>query len=250
MVAKVVLHKDQLFKESFGGAIQEKKVLGFPQERSPLKPYSNIFYWSILSSDYGCSIPEHPHLGFEILTYVLKGSYETFQEEKHEWVRLQEGDLCIVQAGKGVRHAEKILPRSEILQIWLDPHFDEFKKKTPGIKNLNINSLPVNKRDGRLTWKLAGKDSAIGLNTEGVFIEVHELEAGYHMLTCPENTVMSGCILDGYIEVDEKTLGKNDFFKVEARKQIKVASLVNSKVFVMVSPLELEYQPFGSLRNN
>lgn len=249
MLAKVVLYKDQLFKEIYGGAIKEKKVLGFPQENSPLEPYSNIFYWSHLSSDYGCVIPAHPHLGFEILTYVLNGGYEIFQEEKKEWISLNEGDISVVHAGKGVLHSEKLLPRSEVLQIWFDPNFDQFKKNEPGAYHVKAPSFPVHQDEEHYIWNLVGQHSPNKLHSKDVFIEVHEFNAGFHTLTCMDNAVMSGFILDGYIDIDGMTLGRNDFFKVGAEnRKIKIASLVNSKVFITVSPLEPEYQTFAVSR--
>jgi quercetin 2,3-dioxygenase len=249
MVAKVILHKDQLFKESYGGAIKERKVLGFPQEKGPLDPYSNIFYWSHLNSDYGCVVPQHPHIGFEILTYVLKGSYETFLEDQKEWIRMNEGDISVIHAGKGVRHSEKLLPHSEVLQIWLDPNFDQFKKNEPGFYHIDAASFPFCQYEERYVWTLVGQNSPCKLHSKEVLIEVHEFNAGFHTLTGQEDTVMSGFILDGYIDIDGMTLGRNDFFKVNGyRKKIKIASLVNSKVFITTSPLEPEYQTFAVSR--
>lgn len=248
MVAKVVLHKDQLLKETFKGGIKEKKVIGYPQENSPLVPYSNIFYWSHLTSDYGCIIPEHPHLGFEIITYVLKGTYETQQSGSDEWVKLSEGDVCIVHSGKGIRHIEKFYPRTEVLQVWLDPDYNQFRKYEPGIHYLEAASFPVERFENRYTWALAGADAPMRLDSEGVAVEIHELHAGFHSFTCPEDTVMSGFILDGYIEIDEKMMGKNDYFRIDSRREVSVTSLVNSKMLLTVSPYEPEYQMFSAAR--
>jgi quercetin 2,3-dioxygenase len=235
-----------LTKETYNGGILERKVLGFPHEKSPVKPYSNIFYWSNLISDYGCVISEHPHIGFEIMTYVLKGGYETYHKAQNEWITLQEGDMAIVQAGKGVRHAEKILPRSEVLQIWLDPDFDQYRKNDPELTYMSAEAFPVQMLENRNVRKLGGQGAPLGLNSKDVAIELHEFQAGFHSITCPEDTVVSGYVLDGYIEVNEAMLGKNDFFKVDGHKEVKIASLVNSKVFISVTPYQPEYQTYAA----
>lgn len=247
MLAKIVFYKDQLFKEAYRGAIKERKVIGFPQEKGPVEPYSNIFYWAQLSSDYGYIIPEHPHLGFEILTYVLRGGYETRQEGQ-DWVRLSEGDVNVIHAGKGIRHSEKLLPRSEVLQIWLDPNFNNFRKNEPGMNNLDSSSFPISRNEGFYSRAVAGQKSPLKLHAQNVSVEIIDMSAGFHSLICPEDCVMSGFILDGYIEIDEKLMGRNDFFMVEARREIKVASMVNSKLFITVSPLEPEYQIYAGGR--
>ena len=247
MGTKIVFFKDQLTKETYNGGILERKVLGFPHEKSPVKPYSNIFYWSNLISDYGCIISEHPHIGFEIMTYVLKGGYETYDKAQNEWISLHEGDVSIVQAGKGIRHMEKILPRSEVLQIWLDPDFDQYRKNDPELSYGSAGTFPIHMFENRHVRKLGGAETPLSLNSKDVKIELHEFQAGFHIIPCPEDTVISGYVLDGYIEVNEAMLGKNDFFKTDGLKELNIASLVNSKVFMIVTPYQPEYQTYATL---
>jgi hypothetical protein len=74
---------------------------------------------------------------------------------------------------------------------------------------------------------------------------MQEMEAGFHKITCPDDSVISGYIIDGFIELDKQTLGKHDFFKIEEEKEIDIASLTNCKIFVVISPFKPEYQTYG-----
>jgi len=70
--------------------------------------------------------PDHPHRGFETVTYMLEGEFEHHDSAGHAG-RLQPGDVQWMTAGRGVVHSE--MPSSRILreggrvhgfQIWVN----------------------------------------------------------------------------------------------------------------------------------
>ena len=156
MAVNIIFSKNQLLKDSYNGAIKERKVLGFQQENGPLQPYSNIFYWSHSISDFGCSIPEHTNIDFEIFTYGLKGTYETYCKERNQWIQIKEGDIGLIKAGKGIRHSDKFYPRSEVLQIWFDPDFDQYHKNDPELIHYKAENFPVNFEEGKSARMFGG----------------------------------------------------------------------------------------------
>ena len=104
------------------GEILEKKPIGFPQDGGRLKPYSNIFYWAhAWTSDKKSTIGLHPHRGFEICSFVLKGKINHFDTVQNKWIPLEEGDVQVIRSGSGISHSEEICDNSEIFQIWFDP---------------------------------------------------------------------------------------------------------------------------------
>ena len=247
MAVTIVKNKDQLVKESCNGGILERKTLGFPKEKGPLTRYSNIFYWSHLTSNYGCIIPEQAHIGFEIIHYVIKGSCEIFNKEQDKYVRITTGDIGLIKAGKGICHSEKLHPRTEILQIWLEPILGLNRKNEPELTHQSVNTLATNEFEGGNERILGSENSPLNLDSKDVTIKLYKYSAGYHNITCPTNFVLSCYILDGFIEIDSVTLGKNDFFKIEEVKEIRIASLINSQLFMTLSPCIPEYQPHNSL---
>lgn len=85
--------------------------------------------------------PDHPHRGFETVSYLLNGTF--FHEDcKGHKGELREGDVQWMTAGKGIIHAE--MPGSETedsigLQLWInlprekkmiDPFYQEFASKS------------------------------------------------------------------------------------------------------------------------
>ena len=113
-----IFKKNQQASGSFNnGEILENKPIGFPQDGGQLKPYSNLFYWAhAWTPDKKSTIGLHPHQGFEICSFVLKGNINHFDTKQNKWIPLKEGDVQIIRAGNGISHAEEIDDNSEILK--------------------------------------------------------------------------------------------------------------------------------------
>lgn len=247
MATRIILKKEQLAKASKGGSIKESKIIGFPKEFSPIKPYSSLFYWSHMVSDFGSVVAEHPIIGFEILTYIVKGTYDSYDKINDKSIKLKQGDLQIIQAGKGIRFSGKLYPRSEILQIWLDPDFSVSRKANPSLNRYSSEIITLKALIEKDNYSYDSKRTTIKLDSKNVSVQVIELLAGYHDIPCRRDSVLSGYILDGYAEINNILLGINDYFKFEGKNNMKLASLTNSKIFLIESPLKPEYQTYAEL---
>ena len=66
--------------------------------------------------------PPHPHRDMEIITYVRKGAI-THEDNLGNRGRTEAGDVQVMSAGTGIRHAEYNREDSEtqIFQIWILP---------------------------------------------------------------------------------------------------------------------------------
>ena len=66
--------------------------------------------------------PPHPHSDMEIITYVRKGAV-THQDSMGNQGRTGAGDVQVMSAGTGVRHAEYNLEdeTTTLFQIWVEP---------------------------------------------------------------------------------------------------------------------------------
>jgi redox-sensitive bicupin YhaK (pirin superfamily) len=66
--------------------------------------------------------PPHPHQDMEIITYVRTGAI-THQDSLGNKGRTEAGDVQVMSAGSGVRHAEYNLEpeTTTIFQIWIEP---------------------------------------------------------------------------------------------------------------------------------
>ena len=70
----------------------------------------------------GTGFPPHPHADMEIVTYVREGAI-THQDSLGNVGRTEAGDVQVMSAGSGVRHAEynRETETTRIFQIWIEP---------------------------------------------------------------------------------------------------------------------------------
>jgi len=93
--------------------------------------------------DYIAGFPDHPHRGFETVTYMIAGRMRHRDSAGHEGL-LQNGGVQWMTAGKGVVHSE--VPQQdqgvmEGFQLWLNLHSSE-KMKDPWYRDFQDDQLP------------------------------------------------------------------------------------------------------------
>lgn len=113
--------------------------------------------------------PDHPHRGFETVTYLLEGQLEHKDSQGHTGT-LGPGDVQWMTAGSGIVHSE--MPSQEFartggrlhaLQLWVNlPSRD--KLMPPRYQEISADRIPIAQTsDGEVTVKvIAG--SALGVN--------------------------------------------------------------------------------------
>ena len=112
--------------------------------------------------------PDHPHRGFETVTYLLEGAFE-HRDSVGNAGRLGPGDVQWMTAGAGVVHSE--LPAAELrehggrlhgFQLWVNlPAAD--KMKPAHYQEIPAREIPVVTRDGVTARVIAGE----ALGTKG-----------------------------------------------------------------------------------
>ena len=98
--------------------------------------------------------PDHPHRGFETVTYMLAGEFEHRDSAGHDG-RLQPGDVQWMTAGRGVVHSE--MPSARIMeqggrvhgfQIWINLP-SRLKMTEPRYQEVAASKIPeANSEDG------------------------------------------------------------------------------------------------------
>ncbi len=104
-----------------------------------------------IAADSG--FPPHPHADMEIITYVREGAI-THKDSLGNEGRTEAGDVQVMSAGTGIRHAEYNLEpeTTKIFQIWIIPD-ERGGKPTWGSK-----PFPKGDRAGRFVTLASGKE--------------------------------------------------------------------------------------------
>lgn len=139
--------------------------------------------------DYIAGFPDHPHRGFETVTYMLAGRMRHRDSAGHEGL-LQNGGVQWMTAGRGVIHSE--LPEQEHgvmegFQLWLNLPAQR-KMAEPWYRDFPSEAIPEYVTPEGVTVRvIAGSSNGIaGIvtreTTEPVYLDIH-LPAGSEFST-------------------------------------------------------------------
>ena len=161
--------------------------------------------------------PDHPHRGFETVTYMLDGEFEHRDSAGHAG-RLQPGDVQWMTAGRGVVHSE--MPASRIMQqggrvhgfqIWVNLPA-RLKMTQPRYQEVAASSIPEAVSDDGLARVRVIAGEALGVSAR---IDTHTPIIYQHWILQPgaqvSQSLPSDCnamlyVFSGAIESSGKAL--------------------------------------------
>ena len=236
---EVYRKNQQSFGEFNRGEIIENKPIGFPHESGGSKAYSNIFYWAFAEGKKDSTIGLHPHKGFEIMTYVIKGSIKHYDTLIKKWITLNKGDVQIIQSGSGISHSEYLEKNSSIFQIWFDPNLEKSLYQKPSYKDYQSTDFEINNKKKIII----GENSPIKIFSEK--ISIYELFNNKDFIIENSNNLfLSIYILSGEIKINKKIIQKDSFIKIKEEKEIKINVISNCKLFCISSPINPTYKTY------
>ncbi|KAJ6823294.1 pirin-like protein [Iris pallida] len=148
-VVKKVLAEAQ--QEGEGASV--RRSIGRPELKN-LDPFLMLDEFSVSAP---AGFPDHPHRGFETVTYMLEGAF-THQDFSGHKSTIRAGDLQWMTAGRGVVHSE--MPAAEGvqkgLQLWINlPSKD--KMIEPRYQELQSKDIARAEKDGIEARIIAGE---------------------------------------------------------------------------------------------
>ena len=168
---------------SDGDGVKLTRVLTQPLQRR-LDPFLMLdAFGSDDAGDYIGGFPDHPHRGFETVTYMIAGRMRHRDSAGNEGL-LENGGVQWMTAGRGIIHSE--LPeqehgRMEGFQLWLNlPAAD--KMGTPGYRDVPTGEIPELRLSGATVRVIAGASHGVAgavqkAHTEPLYLDLH-LDAG------------------------------------------------------------------------
>jgi quercetin 2,3-dioxygenase len=164
---------------SDGAGVKLTRVLTQDLQRR-LDPFLMLdAFGSDAASDYIGGFPDHPHRGFETVTYMLAGKMRHRDSAGHEGL-LADGGVQWMTAGRGVIHSE--LPeqsegRMEGFQLWLNlPAKD--KMAPPWYRDIQSAEVPEWRGPGVTARVIAGQSHGVQgavqrEHTEPLYLDLH-----------------------------------------------------------------------------
>ena len=177
--------------------------------------------------------PPHPHAEMEIITYVRQGAI-THEDSLGHKGRTEAGDVQVMSAGSGIRHAEynrEPVPTT-LFQIWIEPGVGG------GEPSFGAKPFPKGDRSGRfvpLASGFASDGEALPIRAEarvlGATLKAgdtaeYELGRGRHGYLVPAA---------GSVEVNGVRIGTRDGAAITDETVLKVKALEDSEIVLVDS---------------
>lgn len=170
---------------SDGAGVRLNRVLGQPA-LDMLDPFLMLDeFKSDRAVDYIAGFPDHPHRGFETVTYMLAGRMRHADNKGNEGV-IEAGGVQWMTAGSGIVHSE--MPEQEDglmwgFQLWINLPAAE-KMKTPAYQEFDRAAIPEERRDAGCVVRVVAGETAsgtqgpvLGITTAPLHLDIM-LEAG------------------------------------------------------------------------
>ena len=196
---------------SDGAGVKLTRVLGTPK-LPRLDPFLMLDdFRSDDPKDYLAGFPDHPHRGFETITYMIAGNFRHRDNKGHEGF-LRAGGAQWMTAGRGLVHSEmpeQVEGLVHGLQLWLNlPAKD--KMREPSYRDLQPEDIPVAELAGDVrVHVLAGDVGGVhgpidGRATEPVYLDVEIPAGGAAAIPLPEGHEGFVYPIDGDVIVGPK----------------------------------------------
>jgi redox-sensitive bicupin YhaK (pirin superfamily) len=219
--------------ESLGGAnhgwLNAKHHFSFAEYHDPKRMnVGAIRVWNDDEIAPGTGFPAHPHSDMEIVTYVRKGAI-THRDSLGNQGRTEAGDVQVMSAGTGIRHAEYNMEAepTTLFQIWILPN------RRGGQPSWGAKPFPKNDRSGRFVTLASG----FAEDTGALPIRTDARVLGATLKAGQSTEYAIGATRNGYlvpatgkIEVNGVTLNARDGAAIQHEESVRITALEDSEI--------------------
>jgi len=178
--------------------------------------------------------PPHPHANMEIITYVREGAI-THKDSLGNEGRTEAGDVQVMSAGSGIRHAEYNLEPgpTRIFQIWIVP------TQQGGPPAWGSQPFPKGERSGRLITLASGFHD----DTDALPIRANARVLGATIKTGESVEYPLGAERHGYlvpatgaVEVNGTRIEARDGAAITDAASVRITAIEDSEVVMVDAP--------------
>jgi len=210
--------------------------------------YDPIVLWDHFSVAAGTGFPDHPHRGFEAITYIFSGSMEHADNLGNRSTVLAGGAQRFT-AGRGLVHSE--MPgqgeRSEGIQLWINLP-KRLKTVQPAYQQADAMDIPEQLFPGGKKRIIVGEQGPVNLLTPVKYLDI-EMQAGASL----DEPVEQGhrglvYIVNGAMTLNDNTLATGQAFFIDGEDKLEMLADKNTRLMLCLGrphgePIR-QYGPF------
>ena len=175
--------------------------------------------------------PPHPHADMEIITYVRQGAI-THRDSLGNEGRTRAGDVQVMSAGTGIRHAEYNLEPepTKLFQIWIEPSARGQKPRW------GTKPFPKADRSGRFVALASGSDEddgalPIGADARVLGATLKAGEAAEYRLPGTRHAYL--VVARGTVEINGVRLFERDGAAIKDESSLRVVAIEDAEVVLV-----------------
>lgn len=219
-------HRAQEMQEGVGVTVKRlMPIAGF-------RNYDPFVLWDDFTITPGNGFPDHPHRGFEAITYLYNGSIK-HTDNLGNSSTVTGGGAQRFTAGKGIVHSE--MPNEEAptrgIQFWINLP-KKLKQVEPGYQQVDDGEFPVVEIEGGRIKVLVGDDSPLQIMTPIRYLDIEFEQSGSHAETIESGMRGFVYVADGNVTINRQPYrsGESVFFDSEA--EILIAADDDARVML------------------
>lgn len=194
----------------------------------PVVGYMNFdpfVLWDHFNVKPGSGFPDHPHRGFEAITYMLSGSME-HKDNLGNASRVGVGGAQRFTAGKGIVHSE--MPgadgSNEGIQLWINlPR--TLKTSEPSYQQVDQHDFPVESITAGKIITIVGEGSPLMIKTPLLYKQLALNENGRYVETVPPDFRGLIYVVNGQASIDQQSLTEGEALFIERGGIFEISSM-------------------------
>jgi len=201
-----------------GEGVEVKRLMPVANRRN----YDPFVLWDHFDIAAG-GFPDHPHRGFEAITYMFAGGMQHADNLGNRGT-VHGGGAQRFTAGRGIVHSEMPDGHAAGIQLWINLP-QRLKGVDPEYQQVERNEIPESKVEGGSIRTIVGKDGPIELKTDVEYLDVSLDASG--VLTRPISDRFRGFIyvVEGSITLNGEVADAGAAAFVDSENALSIASI-------------------------
>lgn len=219
-------HKAAEMKE--GSGVNVNRLMPIAEFRN----YDPFVLWDDFTITPGYGFPDHPHRGFEAITYLYSGSIK-HTDNLGNSSTVTSGGAQRFTAGKGIVHSE--MPNDEVatrgIQFWINLP-GRLKQVDAEYQQVDDGEFPEREVNGVRIKVLVGDDSPLKIKTAIRYLDISLSDGTSHVETVPNGMRGFIYVADGEVDINRQSYrnGESAFFEDE--HQLKVSTVNATRIML------------------
>ncbi|HKJ82719.1 MAG TPA: pirin family protein [Mariprofundaceae bacterium] len=188
--------------------------------------------WDHFSIDNGAGFPDHPHRGFEAITYIFSGGMH-HADNLGNASTVTSGGAQRFTAGRGLVHSEKPVP-GEItagIQLWINlPR--RLKSIAPDYQQVNADQFPEKIIPGGTLRTIVGRGSPLKLHTDVLYLELELGEGSEWKQAIPDGMRGLAYAVEGNLDINGHTIRQGDACLIDKQDKLTASALETSRAML------------------